>query len=64
MTATPTDPAVTVAIANGETEVDNGEAATWSEGENTLTITVSDSGVDTVYTVTVTKEAPAEEETT
>ena len=56
VTATPTDPYATVAILNGETEVENGESASWAEGENTLTITVSGGAPDTVYTVTVTKE--------
>lgn len=56
VTATPTDPYATVEILNGETEVENGESASWAEGENTLTITVSGGAPDTVYTVTVTRE--------
>ena len=40
----------------GETEIENGTSATWAEGENELTITVSDGTEETVYTVTVTKE--------
>lgn len=56
VTATPADPAATVVILNGETEVENGTAASWAEGENTLTITVSGGAPDTVYTVTVTRE--------
>ena len=55
VTATPTDPAATVVILNGETEVENGTSASWAEGENTLTITVSGGAPDTVYTVTVTR---------
>ena len=35
-------------------EVENGQSATWSEGENVVTITVSGGAPDTVYTVTVT----------
>lgn len=64
VTATPTDPYAEVEILLGEsTEVENGSSATWSEGENVLTITVSGGAPDTVYTVTVTKETepPAEE---
>jgi len=56
VTATPTDPYATVTILNGETEVENGTSASWAEGENTLTITVSGGAPDTVYTVTVTRE--------
>ena len=57
VTATPTDDTATVVILNGETEVENGTSASWEEGENTLTITVSGNGAeDTVYTVTVTRE--------
>ncbi|MBR4589430.1 MAG: cadherin-like beta sandwich domain-containing protein [Bacteroidaceae bacterium] len=58
VTATPKDADhTTVAIVLGEsTEVENGGNATWGEGENTLTITVSAAGnTPTVYTVTVTK---------
>lgn len=62
VTATATDPGATVVILNGETEVENGTAASWAEGENTLTITVSGGAPDTVYTVVVTREA-AEENT-
>ena len=54
ITATPTDPAATVEILVGETEVENGHDATWTEGENTVTITVSGGAPDTVYTVVVT----------
>ena len=54
VTATPTDPYADVVIMLGETEITNGTAATWSEGENELTITVSGGAPDTVYTVTVT----------
>lgn len=47
----------TVAILNGDTPVESGSAATWAEGVNTVTITVSKEGrASTVYTVTVTKE--------
>lgn len=56
VTATPTDPAATISILVGETEVENGSSASWTVGENTLTITVSGGAPDTVYTVTVTRE--------
>lgn len=46
----------TVEIKNGETLVANGAAATWAEGENTVTITVTKNGVSRLYTITVTKE--------
>lgn len=52
-------------IMLGETEVTNGGNATWSAGENELTITVTaDETHSTEYTVTVTKQAPAEQEET
>ena len=54
ITATPADETATVEILNGETEVENGEAATWVVGENEVTITVTDGTVSKVYTVTVT----------
>ena len=56
VTATPEDETVEVTIMLGETEIENGTSATWSAGENELTITVSDGVDETVYTVTVTKE--------
>ena len=55
VTATATDPNAEIVIMNGETEVTNGTSASWSVGENTLTITVSGGAPDTVYTVTVTR---------
>ena len=58
ITATPTDSGDTVTIINGETEVDNGDSATWEAGDNTVTITVADRDDPTnttEYTVTVTK---------
>ena len=41
----------------GEAEVDNGSAATWQEGSNTVTIkvTAADGKTTKTYTVTVTK---------
>lgn len=55
ITATPEDDGATVTILNGETPVENGTAATWSEGANTVTITVKNGTAQEVYTVTVTK---------
>jgi len=54
VTATATDGDAEIAILLGDTPVENGENATWAEGENTLTITVSEYGAETDYTVTVT----------
>ncbi len=55
ITATPEDDEATVTIINGETPVENGKSATWSEGANTVTITVKNGTAQKVYTVTVTK---------
>ena len=54
VTATGADSA-TVVIKNGSTTVSSGSAATWSAGQNTLTITATKGGITTTYTVTVTK---------
>ena len=56
ITATPEDEDATVEILVGETEIDSGDSATWSAGENTVTITVTNGEAEKVYTVTVTKE--------
>lgn len=58
VTATAADETATIAIKNGTTEVTNGGNASWEEGENTLTITVTDGNgpqISKVYTVTVTR---------
>ena len=55
VTATPTATGVDIEIKLGDTEIQNGSNATWAEGENVLTVTVScEGGENTVYTVTVT----------
>lgn len=54
VTATGADSA-TVVIKNGSTTVNSGSAATWSAGQNTLTVTATKGGITTTYTVTVTK---------
>lgn len=56
ITATPEDDEAEVSILNGETPVTNGSAATWQEGANTVTITVTNGVAEEVYTVTVTKQ--------
>lgn len=55
VTATAADSGATVAITNGSTTVANGSAATWEDGENTLTITVTKGAASKTYTVAVTK---------
>ena len=44
-----------IVIKNGTTTVTNGNSASWSAGENTLTVTVTKGTEEMVYTVTVTK---------
>ena len=56
VTATATDENADILIMNGDTEVENGSSASWDVGDNVLTITVSEYGAETVYTVTVTRE--------
>jgi len=56
ITVVPADAKSTVEILNGETAVENGAAATWAEGANIVTVTVTNGDLDpVVYTVTVTK---------
>lgn len=58
VTAVAADDTATIAIKNGDTTVTNGGNASWSVGENTLTITVTDGNdpqISKVYTVTVTR---------
>ena len=55
VTATPATEGDEVVIMNGETEVTNGQSASWEIGENTLTITVGEGTGAQTYTVTVTK---------
>lgn len=57
ITATPGEAAAEIEVTvNGEA-ADNGEAATWKDGENTvkITVTAADGSTEKVYTVTVTK---------
>ena len=58
VTATAADETASVKIMLGETEVTTGGNASWSVGENVLTIKVTDGSGPTLektYTVTVTK---------
>ncbi len=61
ITATTDDPSAVIVITldDGVTEepvvIENGKAATWGSGENTVTITVTDGASVTKYTVVVTK---------
>ena len=43
---------------NGDVVEDVGTALAWDSGENTVVITLAIEEVDTIYTITVTKEAP------
>lgn len=56
ISATPSDAGASIDIQVGDTSVDNGSAATWASGANTVTITVTaaDGTTTKTYTVTVT----------
>lgn len=67
ITAVAADAGDTVTIEVGETEIESGQSASWSEGENTVTIKVTDrddADNTTEYEVTVTYTPPAEDPTT
>ena len=57
ITATPADAGAEVEVKIGDTVIQNGTAATWAEGSNTVTVTVTaeDGTTQKTYTVTVTK---------
>lgn len=55
ITAIPASATAEIVIKAGNNNVVNGSAATWAEGENTLTVDVTDGEKTTKYTVTVTK---------
>lgn len=55
VTATAKDSAATIVIKNGDTVIENGTAASWTTGANTLTIEVTNGDAKKTYTVTVTK---------
>ena len=56
VTVTAKDEGATAVIKNGNTTVNSGSAATWSEGENVVTVTVTNGSATKTYTVNVTKE--------
>lgn len=58
ITATPVDETATVEISVGDDPVESGAAATWVEGDNTVTVEVTNGGETNTYTVTVTYEVP------
>lgn len=55
VTAVAADPKATIEIKVGDTAVQNGSAATWAAGANTLTVKVTSGNATKTYTVTVTK---------
>ena len=68
LTATPADETAEAEVKLGETEVTAGDdgkySLTWEEGENTVTVKVTDGNVSKTYTLTVTKPAAEEPEGT
>lgn len=56
ITAVPESATATIKITVGDVAVPNGSAATWSQGENTVKVEVTDGEETATYTVTVTKE--------
>ena len=56
VTATASDANSTIEISKGLATYDNGSRITWDDGENVLTIKVTNGTSSTTYTVTVTKE--------
>lgn len=55
ITVASTDPNAAIEIKNGSTVVENGSSATWSSGENVVTVKVTNGSAEKTYTVTVTK---------
>lgn len=57
ITAVPADASATIQVLVNGTEIDNGTAATWNTGSNTVTVnvTAADGTTKKAYTVTVTK---------
>lgn len=49
------NPNAAIEIKNGSTVVENGGSATWSSGENVVTVKVTNGSAEKTYTVTVTK---------
>lgn len=55
ISATPENESAIVIIKKDSAEVKNGEACTWSNGKNKLTIEVSNGNASRTYTVNITK---------
>lgn len=57
ITAVPADASASIQVLVGDQEIDNGTAATWAEGANTvkINVTAADGTTTKTYTVTVTK---------
>lgn len=57
VTAVPSDAGASIAITVNDVSIQNGTAATWTEGSNTVevTVTAADGETELTYTVTVTK---------
>ena len=57
ITATPANAGAKIEVKVGTKVIENGKAATWADGENTVTINVTaeDGTTTKTYTVTVTK---------
>ena len=55
ITATPEDENATVTIESDDATIASDGTATWAAGDNVVTITVTNGGLEEVYTVTVTK---------
>ena len=57
VTAYPEDASAAIKVTVGSKELDNGSAATWTDGENTVKVevTAADGKTTKTYTVTVTK---------
>lgn len=54
-TVTATAAEGTVTITVNDAEIENGTAATWNTGENTVVVTVVNGDAEKTYTVSVTK---------
>ena len=57
VTATPADAGAKIKVTVNDSEIDNGSAATWNSGSNTVKVdvTAADGTTTKAYTVTVTK---------
>lgn len=55
ITATPEDENAAVTIESDDATIADDGTATWAAGDNVVTITVTNGGLEKVYTATVTK---------